>query len=53
MPLQMFCVPVNPEAALPDESSCYAQQPAEPASLDPDLIAANREKWTGPGMRQC
>lgn len=45
MPLQMFVYPVNPEAALPDEFVMYAQQPAEPASLDPDLIAANREKW--------
>lgn len=45
MPLQMFVYPVNPEAVLPDEFVKYAQQPAEPASLNPDLIAANREKW--------
>jgi len=45
LPLQMFVYPVNPEAALPDEFVKYAQQPAEPASLDPELIAANREKW--------
>lgn len=45
MPLQMFVYPVNPEAALPDEFIKYAQQPSEPASLDPELIAANREKW--------
>lgn len=45
MPLQMFVYPVNPEAVLPEEFVKYAQQPAEPASLDPELIAANREKW--------
>ena len=45
LPLQMFVYPVNPEAVLPEEFVKYAQQPTEPASLDPELIAANREKW--------
>ena len=45
MPLQMFVFPVNPNAALPDEFVQYAQIPEQPATLDPALIAANREKW--------
>lgn len=45
MPLQMFVFPVNQEAVLPEEFVKYAQQPAEPASLEAELIAANREMW--------
>jgi thiamine transport system substrate-binding protein len=45
MPLQMFVFPVNPNAALPDEFVQYAQIPEQPATLDPALIAANREGW--------
>jgi thiamine transport system substrate-binding protein len=45
MPLQMFVFPVNQNAALPDEFIQYAQIPDQPAELDPDEIAANREKW--------
>lgn len=45
MPLQMFVFPVNPSATLPEEFVKYAQIPGQPATLDPSLIAANREKW--------
>jgi thiamine transport system substrate-binding protein len=36
---------VNPDAALPEAFTKYAQAPAEPATLDPNLIAANRDEW--------
>jgi thiamine transport system substrate-binding protein len=45
MPLQMFMYPVNPEAQLPEVFVKYSQIPAKPATLDPDVIAANRDKW--------
>ena len=45
MPLQMFVYPVNPTAALPEEFVKYAQIPEQPASLSPDEIAANRDRW--------
>jgi thiamine transport system substrate-binding protein len=45
MPLQMFVYPVNPEAALPEAFTKYAQAPRQTATLSPDKIAANRDKW--------
>lgn len=45
MPLQMFVFPVQPEAQLPEEFVKYAQIPEQPASLDPELISANRQAW--------
>jgi thiamine transport system substrate-binding protein len=45
LPLQMFVYPVNPNAALPDEFVQYAQAPEQTASLDPDTIASNRDRW--------
>src|SRR5688572_24576375 len=45
MPLQMFVYPVNPNAELPEEFIKYAQVPEQPASLPPDEIAANRDRW--------
>jgi len=45
IPLQMFVYPVHPRANLPDEFVRWAQVAKNPASLDPALIAANREKW--------
>jgi thiamine transport system substrate-binding protein len=45
MPLQMFVYPVNPEAGLPPEFIQYAQVAPQPASLDPAVIAANRDQW--------
>jgi thiamine transport system substrate-binding protein len=45
VPLQMFVYPVNPNAALPDVFTKYAQSPEQPASLAPDVIAKNRDAW--------
>lgn len=45
IPLQMFVFPVHPQARLPEAFVKYVQVPQQPASLDPALIAANREKW--------
>jgi thiamine transport system substrate-binding protein len=45
VPLQMFVYPVNPDAALPEAFTRYAQAPEQAASLSPDDIAANRDAW--------
>jgi thiamine transport system substrate-binding protein len=45
MPLQMFVYPVNQQAVLPEPFQKYAQFPEQPALLDPETIASNREKW--------
>jgi thiamine transport system substrate-binding protein len=45
VPLQMFVYPVQPQAALPDEFIKYAQAPEQTASLEPDVIAENRDAW--------
>jgi thiamine transport system substrate-binding protein len=45
MPLQMYVYPVNPAASLPEVFRKYAQVPDQPATLDPAMIAANRDLW--------
>jgi thiamine transport system substrate-binding protein len=45
MPLQMYVYPVNPDASLPTEFIQYAQIPQQPVTMDPSLIAANRDQW--------
>ena len=45
MPLQMFVYPVNPEAVLPKVYVKYNQVPETTGSLDPKLIADNRDVW--------
>jgi thiamine transport system substrate-binding protein len=45
VPLQMFVYPANPNAALPDEFTKYAQAPEQTAMLAPDLIAEKRDEW--------
>ena len=45
MPLQMFVFPVNPEASLPEAFIKNSRIPANPASIDPDEIALNRDEW--------
>ena len=45
VPLQMFVYPVNPNAALPDEFTRYAQAPEQTAALPPEEISANRDTW--------
>lgn len=45
MPLQIFVFPVRADAALPDAFARYAVVPDAPATLPPDQIEANRERW--------
>jgi thiamine transport system substrate-binding protein len=45
LPLQMFVYPVRPDAKLPEEFVKYAQAPSQPATLAPEEIAANRDRW--------
>lgn len=45
IPLQLFMYPVNTDASLPQEFTQYAQTAPQPATLDPVVIAANRDKW--------
>ncbi|HSB02830.1 MAG TPA: extracellular solute-binding protein, partial [Anaerolineales bacterium] len=45
MPLQMFVYPVNPTVALPEAFTKYAQAPQQTATIPPEDIAANRDKW--------
>ncbi len=45
IPLQMFVYPVNTDASLPSEFVQYAQTAQQPATLDPSMIAANRDQW--------
>jgi thiamine transport system substrate-binding protein len=45
VPLQMFVYPVNPDAALPEEFTKYAQAPEQTATLAPDVIAEKRDAW--------
>lgn len=45
MPLQMFVFPVQPEAKLPEAFEKYAQIPDQPATIDPQTIAENRQAW--------
>jgi thiamine transport system substrate-binding protein len=45
MPLQMYVYPVNQDASLPPEFIQYAQVAQQPVTLDPSVIAANRDQW--------
>jgi thiamine transport system substrate-binding protein len=45
MPLQMFVFPVNPEAGLPDIFHTVISLPEQPATLSPETIAENRDRW--------
>ncbi len=45
MPLQMFVFPVLPGAALPEAFIRASVVPEKPASLDPQVIAAQRDGW--------
>jgi thiamine transport system substrate-binding protein len=45
IPLQMYVYPVNPNAALPEVFTKFAQAPTQPAVLAPEDIAANRDAW--------
>ena len=45
MPLSLFVFPVNPQAKLPDLFTKFAVRAASPLTLDPDVIAENRDGW--------
>jgi thiamine transport system substrate-binding protein len=45
IPLKMFVFPANRNAKLPDVFARFAQIPEAPATVDPDVIEANREAW--------
>jgi thiamine transport system substrate-binding protein len=45
IPLTWFVFPANTEATLPPEFVEHTVLPDNPASLDPALIDANRERW--------
>ncbi len=45
LPLNLFVYPANGDVALPDVFTENATLPADPLSLDPATIAANREAW--------
>jgi len=45
MPLQMAVFPVNPQAKLDEAFAKFLQNPEQPATIDPALIASQREQW--------
>ncbi len=45
LPLTMFVSPVNPAVTLPDVFTRFGVTPANPFTLDPALIEANRATW--------
>ncbi len=45
LPLNYFVFPANPNTPLPDPFIEHTSIPADPHILDPELIAANRERW--------
>jgi thiamine transport system substrate-binding protein len=45
IPLQMFVYPTNKNAKLDETFQKYVALPENPVSLDPEVIAKNREAW--------
>ena len=45
VPEQMFVFPVIPNAKLPEAFERFAPPAAQPATLDPALVAENRDRW--------
>ncbi len=45
LPLNYFVFPVNPDTEIPQVFLDYTTVPESPHTLDPDLIAENREQW--------
>jgi thiamine transport system substrate-binding protein len=45
IPLNMFVSPALTTAALPDIYRAFAEVPVDPVTLDPAVIAANRDRW--------
>ena len=45
LPLTLFVYPANTSVTLPDVFTRFGVQPAEPFTMDPARIAANRTTW--------
>jgi thiamine transport system substrate-binding protein len=45
MPLNMYVLPVNPQAQLPGVFTQFTSHATAPLTLDPATIAANRDRW--------
>lgn len=45
LPLTLFVNPVDPAVALPDVFTRFSAVPADPFTMEPDRIAANRQQW--------
>ena len=45
IPMNMFVFPVNPDAVIPGEFLAHIQVPEQPAFVEPEQIAQNREEW--------
>ena len=45
LPLTLFVYPVNEAVVLPEVFTEFAVVPADPYTVDPAAIAANREEW--------
>ena len=45
MPLTLFVYPANEDVALPEVFTANATVPADPKTIDPATISANREAW--------
>jgi len=45
VPLNMFVFPVSTTATLPDLFLAHTKVPADPETMDPAAIEANRERW--------
>ena len=45
LPLNMFVFPARADADLPPEFVAHTEIPPTPASLPPDVIDSNRERW--------
>jgi len=45
LPLNLFVYPARTDSTLPPEFTKFAVVPADPFTMDPAVIAANREQW--------
>ena len=45
LPESMYVFPVSDQVALPPDWARYAEQPADPYTLDPQLIDEHRDEW--------
>ncbi len=45
LPLNYFVFPINPDVPLPQEFVDHTVVPDDPHTIDPSLIAENRERW--------